>query len=608
MAALAAVSGKAPDELEPRLRALVRREILVLDVDSRSPERGQYAFVQALLRDVAYSTLARKDRKQRHLAAARYFEGVGGDQLAGALASQYLDAYRNATEGDEADALAAQARIALQAAAQRAVSLGSLTQAVRFLDEARGLTTDPADQAALMVEAGDFAVESGETDLAEERLRAAIEYYRANGTPSQVAKATAVLGRALLAAFQRETAATLMEEATGELVDASSVPNDAGQVELLAQLARAFFLIDRNADAIPVADRALEAAERLDLVPIVADVLITRGGALMQSGRSYEGLAEMHGGIDLAETNGLAQIALRGRLNLGVNQVDTDPAAARDAAAAGLIVARRLGRQVLVRTLVGNAAAAAQDTGDWDWALEQVDEALETIADPIGLNYVRMGRWTIDALRGVASEEVYAEIVEWSRSRDDPAIIAGIHDLDATRAFGQGRFADAADEWLEFAQSTLLNATATATQAGFAALLARDTKRAEAALAVIGKAGIRGRLPEVTRRFIRAGVDALDGRGDEALRVFREALAVFSEMRLAWRQAEAAVVVATVLGLEQPEVRAAVDEARTTLTRLRVPALLAHLDRIETEPRALPARRRTAATPVIGDLEVPSTA
>ena len=60
--------------LEPRLRALVRRELLGLEADPRSPERGQYAFVQALIREVAYNTLAQRDRKVRHLAAARFFE------------------------------------------------------------------------------------------------------------------------------------------------------------------------------------------------------------------------------------------------------------------------------------------------------------------------------------------------------------------------------------------------------------------------------------------------------------------------------------------------------------------------------------------------------
>src|SRR5262249_18181525 len=75
--ALAGVSEQTETELQPRLRTLVRLELLSIDVDPRSPERGQYAFVQALIREVAYGTLSRKARKSRHLAAARYFESLG---------------------------------------------------------------------------------------------------------------------------------------------------------------------------------------------------------------------------------------------------------------------------------------------------------------------------------------------------------------------------------------------------------------------------------------------------------------------------------------------------------------------------------------------------
>ena len=109
----------------------MRRELLALETDPRSPERGQYAFVQALIREVAYNTLARRDRKARHLAAARFFESLGSDEAAGALAGHYLAAHRNAPEGAEADAVAAQARIALRAAAERAAALGSHEQARR---------------------------------------------------------------------------------------------------------------------------------------------------------------------------------------------------------------------------------------------------------------------------------------------------------------------------------------------------------------------------------------------------------------------------------------------------------------------------------------------
>ena len=142
--ALAAVAGGQPADLEPRLRSLVRRELLILRADPRSPDRGQYAFVQALIREVAYNTLAHRDRKARHLAAARFFESLETDELAAALAGHYLAAFQNAGEGPDGPALAVQARIALKAAADRASALGANDQALRFLNMALEITTDPA--------------------------------------------------------------------------------------------------------------------------------------------------------------------------------------------------------------------------------------------------------------------------------------------------------------------------------------------------------------------------------------------------------------------------------------------------------------------------------
>ena len=75
-AGLAAVSGSEASDIEPRLRSLVRRDFLAPSADPRSPERGQYAFVQALIREVAYNTLARRDRRDRHLAAAQVLRGA----------------------------------------------------------------------------------------------------------------------------------------------------------------------------------------------------------------------------------------------------------------------------------------------------------------------------------------------------------------------------------------------------------------------------------------------------------------------------------------------------------------------------------------------------
>ena len=89
---LAALGDESATETEWRLRRLVRREILFVQADPRSPERGQYGFVQGLIREVAYGMLSR-ERRERHLAAARYYEGVGDDELAGVLASHYVAAF-----------------------------------------------------------------------------------------------------------------------------------------------------------------------------------------------------------------------------------------------------------------------------------------------------------------------------------------------------------------------------------------------------------------------------------------------------------------------------------------------------------------------------------
>ena len=65
---LAALTGLTDTELEPLLVALVRKEILSIQADPRSPERGQYSFLQDIVKHVAYETISKKERKTKHLA------------------------------------------------------------------------------------------------------------------------------------------------------------------------------------------------------------------------------------------------------------------------------------------------------------------------------------------------------------------------------------------------------------------------------------------------------------------------------------------------------------------------------------------------------------
>ena len=63
-------------ELEPLLKSLLRKEVLSIQADPRSPERGQYSFLQDVVRRVAYDTISKKDRKTMHLAAARFLSSA----------------------------------------------------------------------------------------------------------------------------------------------------------------------------------------------------------------------------------------------------------------------------------------------------------------------------------------------------------------------------------------------------------------------------------------------------------------------------------------------------------------------------------------------------
>ncbi len=298
---LAAVSGHDTGTLETSLHDLVRREILELEVDPRSPERGQYAFVQALIREVAYATLARPDRKVRHLAAARFFESLGSDELAGALAGHYLAAHANAPEGPEREALGTQARIALRAGAERAAGLGAHDQAIALSEQALSITSDPADEASLHDRAAASAASLQRVDIARSHYEAALALWSELGDRRAEARTTAEFGWALLSFFHFEPALALLTEASEQFSD---LGDDAILAKLDGQLSRALFLNGDLTGAVAVADRVLASAERVDLVEVVADTLITRGSALTHLGRPYEGIGAVETGQRLAAEHG----------------------------------------------------------------------------------------------------------------------------------------------------------------------------------------------------------------------------------------------------------------------------------------------------------------
>ena len=575
LSALAAVSGIAEPGLEQRMPALVRREILVPVVDPASPEHGQYTFVQALIREVAYNTLARRDRKVRHLAAARYFESLGTDELAGAVSGHLLAAYRNAPEGPEADALAAQARIALRAAAERAAGLGSHDQAVAFLEQALSVTTDLPEQALLLERAGGSASLAADHAVAERYLVRATEIQRGIGDRSAAARTIAELGAVLIGGQRYGRALALLEPAATEFSD---LAGDPGAVALDSQLARALYIDQQHQRGVEVADRALAAAERGDFVALVADTLVTRGSALCNLGRPYEGVGAIRTGIDLAQANGLTEITQRGLHNLCFFLIDSDVRGAFDAARAGVASAARHGDRAGYAFTLLNATQAAVDTGDWDWASGECTAAMETAPGDVERAFLTYSRLMIGSLRGEDLAEEAGWLERYFGASEAESLRESILELRFWVAFGASRLSDAYDAATEYGHVRPAEASYIYLYAALCALWERDGERAAAALAALDSTGAHGRVVDMDRRTIHAGLAALDGRAGDALSAFREALAGWRDLGAPWREALTAITMATLLEPTTPEVRAAMDAAREILVRLQAAPFVARLD------------------------------
>ncbi len=177
-AGLAALTGLSGAELDPLLDSLVRKEVISLQSDPRSPEYGQYGFLQELVRHVAYETLSKRERRARHLLAAEHLSAaLSEDEVTEVVASHLVEAYRLDPAAEGAAALKERARLALAGAGERAQSLAAAAEARRYFEAAAELADQPLQKADLLGRAGVMAGYSGDPDGARTLLEEAIDMY-----------------------------------------------------------------------------------------------------------------------------------------------------------------------------------------------------------------------------------------------------------------------------------------------------------------------------------------------------------------------------------------------------------------------------------------------
>jgi class 3 adenylate cyclase/tetratricopeptide (TPR) repeat protein len=359
---LVAVTGDAEEDVTRLIDRLVQRELLVLDVDPRSADRGQYRFVQGVVREIAYQSLARRSRQSKHLAAARYFESLAEDERAGVLASHYLAAYRATPAGPEADALAAQARVALRAAADRAAALHDLLGALASLEQAIEITPDRLEQAALheraMMVAGDVA----RFTRAYEHADAAAAIYEAVGDRLGVIRARARQANVLHMEHHDQVAIAKLREILAGADELGPSPEIAWAQ---SELGRALMLAGVSAEAVEWCDRVLGHPD-VAAPDVMLETLITKGTALTSLGRVLEAEALLRGAITIADARSNLAAGMRARNNLRVLMQWTDLHGTLALADEVRDIARKFG----IRTWVVHAIASSLDTrfrlGHWD--------------------------------------------------------------------------------------------------------------------------------------------------------------------------------------------------------------------------------------------------
>jgi class 3 adenylate cyclase/tetratricopeptide (TPR) repeat protein len=590
--ALASVAGTPTDELEPALQSLVRKEILFLESDPRSAERGQYGFLQDLVRHVAYETLSRRDRKSRHLDAASFFETAFGDreqEVVEVVASHYLTALELETDAEQADELRAKVRETLARAGERAASLGANEEAASSFVRAAELADDPLEEAQLRARAGNAARAFGDSERAREQLGRAIELFEAAGDRAAAARAQADIAFSDFATGRTGEAIERLEASYAALPE--DEPDDEGAY-LLSQLARWLFFAGRYELSDERNERALDIAERLWLPEVLSHALNTKGLLQLEQGHMETSRALHRRALEIALENDLPGAMMRGYTNLGSlearlgNLPESDELTLK-----ALELARRVGDREAEWFQLGNLCESYTLSGRWDEVVQtytEIPPGFEARALGLHMQMAEIARHRGDpqtARKAFGSTAVPAE----SASLQD-RLVHVASEFHALLAENEPRQALGVLEEVRDQLAALPDSFWIDLFIAEAALGTGDVERASDALAAVDSVppGTAGPVVLALASRFRAQVEAARGDAQRADDNFKRAAAAFAEygivFLLACTQLEHAEWL--VSGGRHEEAQPLLAEARETFERLEATPWLERVAALSPVPGA----------------------
>ena len=368
--ALGALASLDQQELEPLLSSLVRKEVLAVQADPRSPERGQYGFLQDLVRRVAYETLARRERRSRHLAAAAQLEASFGtveQEIVEVVASHYLAAYEAQPDADDAEEIKKRARELLARAGDRAGSLAAAAEARRYYEQAAALSDDPVEEARMLEQAGRVAHQNVEFEEANRLFTAALGLLEAAGADHAAARVSGWLGSV---EFRRTGIEAALELLEGAFAAVSDDEPDADIADLAARYGQLLIFagdFDRGREPIEL---ALQVAQEQRLPDTLCRAMLSKGVAAAGSGRKEEALALMRHALRIALENDLSEPAALSYGNVADVCFTLDRyGEALELEQEALALARRMGIRRLELFSLSELSYVLTMLGRWDEAL-----------------------------------------------------------------------------------------------------------------------------------------------------------------------------------------------------------------------------------------------
>jgi tetratricopeptide (TPR) repeat protein len=397
------VSGCDVVQVQEALTELVRRQVLEILADPLSPQRGTFRFAHEMLRQVAYDTLSRHDRKSRHLAVAEHLRSTfanDGEEVVDVIARHYLDALQAVPDAADADTTRGRAVDELTRAGDRANRTGAKARAAEQFAHAAQLhavTESPGageSAAQLWEKASQAALDDADWNSAVTFADRAKDEYERLGRARLAARTQIVAATALRRRGQNAEAGQRLGAALAALLE----DPDTDTVRALAQQATLAGLTDRE-EGGRLAEESLRLGQALGVGPaILSGLFVARGISLGRVNRLAEAAAYFREGARLGEEAGDAALQGVALVNLADALNARDPAAAVAAAQAAALVLRRAGNRWILAFATENLVMALLSAGEWDAVKTRIDEAVDDgLGDVEILGAVRA--W-LEALRG----------------------------------------------------------------------------------------------------------------------------------------------------------------------------------------------------------------